>query len=133
MTSRETADVSPDQVMEDIRQKRGYLYPWQEFLAREDPEFIVNYEKMWDTIGARSVVLPAKFKQIILVAVLAALKDETAMRTQMRRAFRLGATKAELIEALQVAFIPGGALTLVHGYKILADVLAEPEQAQMAT
>ena len=133
MTSEDTSTLSAEEIMEDIRQKRGYLYPWQEFVAREDPEFIVNYEKMWDTIGARSVVLPLKFKQIILVAVLAALRDETAMRTQMRRALRLGATKQELTEALQVAFIPGGALTLVHGYKVLADVLAEHEQAQSAT
>ncbi len=129
MASQEAADMSPDAIMAEIRQKRGYLYPWQEFVAREDPEFIVNYEKMWDTIGSRSIVLPAKIKQIILVAVLAGLKDETAMRTQMRRAFRLGATKQELLEALEVAFIPGGALTLVHGCKVLAEVAAEVEQA----
>jgi alkylhydroperoxidase/carboxymuconolactone decarboxylase family protein YurZ len=129
MAAHEMEAASPDEIMEEIRQKRGYLYPWQEFLAREDPTFIVNYERMWDTIGARSVVLPLKLKQVILVAVLAALRDETAMRTQMRRAVRLGATKEELIEALEVAYIPGGALTLVHGFKVLAEVLAETAQA----
>ncbi|HWP49644.1 MAG TPA: carboxymuconolactone decarboxylase family protein [Candidatus Limnocylindrales bacterium] len=112
-------------ILDEIKAKRGYLYPWQELLAKEDPDFIKNYEKMWDTIGARSVVLPQKIKQIILVAVLASKTDEVALRTQIKRAFSLGATKQELIEAIEVAFIPGGALTLVHGLKALLDVMQE--------
>jgi len=112
-------------ILEEIKAKRGYLYPWQEFLAKEDPDFIINYEKMWDTVGARSVVLPQKIKQIILVAVLASKTDEVALRTQIKRAFSLGATKQELVEAIEVAFIPGGALTLVHGLKALLDVMQE--------
>jgi alkylhydroperoxidase/carboxymuconolactone decarboxylase family protein YurZ len=112
-------------ILDEIKAKRGYLYPWQELLAKEDPDFIKNYEKMWDTIGARSVVLPQKIKQIILVAVLASKIDEVALRTQIKRAFSLGATKQELIEAIEVAFIPGGALTLVHGLKALLDVMQE--------
>jgi len=116
-------------LVEEIRQKRGYVYPWQEYLAREDPTFVEAYERMWDTIGARSVVLDEKTKQLILIAVVCSRLDDVAMRTQIARGLRLGLTPTEIYEAIEVAFLPSGALTLVHGIKALVDQLPTEESS----
>lgn len=125
-------DEARQQLVADIRAKRGYIYAWQEALAESDYEFISKYEAMWDTIGARSVHVPQKYKQMILVAVLVSRLDDTSMRTQIRRALALGATKEELFEAIEVAFLASGAPALVHGIRAVLDVVAEaapPERA----
>ena len=43
-------------------------------------------------------------------------------------AFRLGASKEEIVEVLQSAYFHTGALTLVHGMIALIDVLKEMEE-----
>jgi len=116
--------------IDEIRAKRGYLYPWQEHMAEHDPDFLSSYEDLWDMIGARAVHIPEQTKQLILVAVVASQKDDIAMRTQMRRALRMGISQEEILEALQVAFLPTGALTLVHGVKGLIDSIAAEAEAE---
>lgn len=124
--------MSPSPI-DRIREKRGYLYPWQEYMAEHDPDFLSHYEDLWDMIGARAVHIPEQTKQLILVAVVASQKDDVAMRTQMRRALRMGVSPAEILEALQVAFLPTGALTLVHGVKGLMDSIAAESGTEPGT
>jgi alkylhydroperoxidase/carboxymuconolactone decarboxylase family protein YurZ len=110
-------------IIEEIRAKRGYLYPWQEYMAEHDPEFLGRYEDLWDAIGARATHLTPETKQLILVGVVASRLDDVAMRTQIARALRMGISPDALLEALQVAYLPSGALTLVHGVKALMDCI----------
>jgi alkylhydroperoxidase/carboxymuconolactone decarboxylase family protein YurZ len=114
----------PEALIAEIEAKRGYIYPWQEYLAREDPDFVERYEALWDMIGARSLVLPASVKQLILIGVVCSRLDDVAMRTQIDRGLRMGITAQEIAEAIEVAFLPSGALTLVHGIKALVDGVA---------
>jgi alkylhydroperoxidase/carboxymuconolactone decarboxylase family protein YurZ len=112
-----------DTLIEEIRAKRGYLYPWQEYMAEHDAEFLSRYEELWDSIGARATHLTAETKQLILVGVVASRLDDVAMRTQIARALRMGISPDAVLEALQVAYLPSGALTLVHGVKALMDCI----------
>ncbi len=126
MTSGENSGNSAersDALIATIREKRGYLYPWQDYLAREDPEFVEKYEDLWDTIGARSVVLTLQQKQLILIGVVCSRLDDVAMKTQIERGIRLGLSPMAIAEAIEVAFLPSGALTLVHGIKALRDAI----------
>lgn len=115
-------------IVEEIKKKRGYIDPWQKFMAEEDMDFIRAYEEVYDKIGIRSVALPLKYKQLILIAVLCAQRDHASAKTQIKRALRLGATKEEVIEAIEMAYLPGGAPTLIHGIKALIDALKESSQ-----
>jgi alkylhydroperoxidase/carboxymuconolactone decarboxylase family protein YurZ len=112
-------------IIDEIVAKRGYLYPWQQYMAARDPDFLQRYEQLWDMIGDRAVHLDAATKQLILIGVVGALRDDVALKTQIGRGMRMGITADQILEALEVAFLPGGALTLVHGVKALIDVIDE--------
>ena len=114
-----------DEVVSRAVEKRGYSPFWLRFMAEIDLEFLEAYNAPYETIGARSVHLPLKFKELITVAVLAVEHEDFGMRSHIKRALRLGATKEEIVEAFQTAYFHTGALTLVHGMKVLMEVLKE--------
>ncbi len=116
-----------DEVVRRAEEKRGYSPLWLRFMGEVDFELLKAYNDLYEKIGARSVHLPLKFKELITVAVLAVEHEDSGMRTHIKRAFRLGATKEEIVEALQAAYFHTGALTLVHGLKVLMGVLEEEE------
>ncbi len=121
-------ESNSEEIIQRIVAKRGYLYPWQQYMSEHDPDFLARYEELWDMIGARATHIDAKTKQLILVGVVSSRLDDVALKTQIGRAFRMGINADEILETLQVAYLPSGALTLVHGVKILMDVIAEQEE-----
>jgi AhpD family alkylhydroperoxidase len=119
-----------EEVVRRAEEKRGYSPFWLRFMSEVDLEFLEAYSALYETIGARSVHLPLKFKELITVAVLAVEHEDFGMRSHIKRALRLGATKEEIVEAFQTAYFHTGALTLVHGMKVLMEVLEEQKVAK---
>lgn len=124
-----TAVSRADEVVRRAEEKRGYSPFWLRFMAETDLEFLEAYNALYEKIGARSVHLPQKFKELITIAVLAVQREDFGLHSHIRRAFRLGATKEEIVEALQAASFHTGALTLVHGLKVLLEILEEQKTA----
>ncbi len=108
--------------------KRGYTPFWLREMGEADLDFLESYTAHYELIGARSVHIPLKYKELITLAVLAVEREDFGNRNHVRRAFRLGATKEEIIEAIQTASLHTGALTLVYGMKALMGVLEEEEE-----
>jgi len=73
-------------------------------------------------------VLPAKFREMIVVAAVAIGGYQSGLKQHVHRALQLGATKQELIEVFQSAYFHTGALTLVQGMIALIDCLKELEE-----
>lgn len=99
----------PDQLLEDIAAKRGYLLDMHRILAEADPAFLVHYEAFLDAayLGERS--LDRRTKELVYVAVLAALGSSRPHQlAHMRAALNAGATKAELLEVLEQVLPPAG-------------------------
>lgn len=120
-----STDSRNDDIIKEIVAKRGYLYPWQQYMSEHDPDFLRRYEDLWDMIGARATHIDAKTKQLVLIGVVSSRLDDVALKTQIGRGLRMGITSDEILEVLQVAYLPSGALTLVHGVKVLMDAVAE--------
>ena len=116
---------SAEEVVRRAEEKRGYSPFWLRFMSEVDLEFLKAYNDYYEKIGARAVHLPLKFKELITVAVLAVKREDFGMRSHIKRALRLGATKEEIVETFQAACFHTGALTLVHGMKVLMEVLEE--------
>lgn len=114
-----------EEVLRRAEEKRGYSPFWLRFMAEVDLEFLEAYEGLYQAVGARSVHLSQKFKELITVAVLAVKREDFGMGSHIKRALRLGATKEEIVETFQAASFHTGALTLVHGMKVLMEVLEE--------
>ena len=102
--------------------KRGYSYPEFEWLAKQDP----TYEQARLAYGAaiytrENPVLPVKYREIIASVVLA-FRGYPSIGPHIRRAIREGATMQEVLEAFEVATVPGGFPVLHFALPYLIEV-----------
>ena len=110
--------------LKKIKERRGYLLPTHEFIVKEDPDYIEDYERFIQGLNAKTKAFTPKEKELILVAVNCNLNYLPGLKTHMTWAFNLGATKAEVLETIEVAGVHRPqALTI--GIKMLVEVLEE--------
>lgn len=125
------AEGMDPEVAEEYRQLaeiRGYHFPKYEWLGRFDPAFErtrMQYIRM--TYTREDGVLPVKYKELIAALILAyRLYPSTGVH--FARALREGATVREIVEALELASIPGGQPLLLFGIEhLMALEVEEPE------
>ena len=117
------------QLLDEMMKKRGYVYPPYELLAKIDPDFLEAYDKIYTLIMPRERIFPEKIKELFYTVAIASRNpgDKNALKNHMKRALEKGAKKEEIVEALQCAFLPGGALTMLYGMDTLMEVLKEIE------
>jgi alkylhydroperoxidase/carboxymuconolactone decarboxylase family protein YurZ len=106
--------------------ERGYHFATFEWLSRHDPDFErARLETVKMTYTRPDGALPVKYRELIASAVLA-YRCYPSLKLHLARAMREGATLQEVIQALEVASVPGGQATLHFGI----DQLIELEQEQ---
>ena len=94
---------------------------WAETL---DPEYsAVRDELRRVAMGAGA--LSAKFKEMIVIGILASRGLQYGVAAHMRRAVQHGATRQELFEALKAAHIPGGGVAYSVGIRALQELEIE--------
>lgn len=108
--------------------RRGFVPYWLRVMADVDVDFLEAYERIYELTAVRRGKLPPKFREMIVIAAVSIGGYGPGIKDHIRRAFRLGATKEEIVEVLQSAYFHTGALTLVHGMIALIDVLKEMEE-----
>ena len=112
-----------DALIARMKKARGYIYPEWEFAARQDPEFVEAYNRIYELGLGDGQHVSAKVREFIAIALLAFRGSEkSALVAHMQRAIRLGATREELFEVLETCMVPGGALTFHRGLSALLDV-----------
>ena len=106
-----------------MKAARGYVYPEWEFAARQDPDFVEAYNRIYELGLGEGRHVPAKVREFVAIALLAFRGAEQAgLVAHMKRAIRLGATKDELLEVLETCLVPGGAPTFHRGLSALMKV-----------
>lgn len=106
-----------------MKEARGYSHPEWEFAARQDPEFVETYNRMYELGLGEGKHVPAKVRAFVAIALLAFRGLERAgLVAQMQRAIRLGATREELFEILEACVVPGGAPTFHRGLGALMEL-----------
>jgi 4-carboxymuconolactone decarboxylase len=105
-----------EKLLEEIKQKRGYVLDFHKLLAEEDPEFLRGYEAMISASYAKQGVLGQKIKEFVLIAVLTALRaDKKHISVHIKQAMEAGATKTEVLEILECIYPPCGTLRFMNG------------------
>jgi 4-carboxymuconolactone decarboxylase len=95
-----------------------------EVVARLDPEYFEKLKGIYvDATFGREGALPRKTKELIMVGITCALRAARGVRIHSERALKLGATPREVLEAVQVAAIPGGMPGLWLGVETLQEIL----------
>ena len=93
-------------------------------VAELDPEYFEKLKGLYvDATFGREGALPRKTKELIMVGITCALRAQRGVRIHSERALKLGATPREVLEAVQVAAIPGGMPGLWLGVETLQDIL----------
>ena len=99
-----------------------YGYAFTDWLAREDPEFMRARAPLSTLSFGEGKELSVKHKEMVIIGILAFRGREDGVVAHMRRAVEHGATKRELLEAIQAAAVPGGGPTLSTGVQALMEL-----------
>ena len=95
-----------------------------DIIAKLDPEYFEKLKGLYvDGTFGREGALPRKTKELIMVGITCALRAARGVRIHSERALKLGATPKEVLEAMEVAAIPGGMPGLWLGVETLQDLL----------
>ncbi|MFQ5851853.1 MAG: carboxymuconolactone decarboxylase family protein [Candidatus Binatia bacterium] len=100
-----------------------------ESISRLDPEYSEYVKGIYvDATFGREGALPRKTKELIMVGITCALNRPRGVKLHAQRALNLGATPREVLEAMEVAAIPGGMPGLWLGVESLQEILKEKGQ-----
>jgi alkylhydroperoxidase/carboxymuconolactone decarboxylase family protein YurZ len=102
-----------------------YGYPFWDWVAREDPEYVAARQPLSQLSVGEGKALSIKYREMVIIGILAFRGRKEGVIAHMRRAIDHGATKRELLEAIQSAAVPGGGPCFSTG----AQALMELDQA----
>ena len=109
-----------DALIERMKAARGYVYPEWEHAARQDPDFVEAYNRIYELGLGEGRHVPVKVREFVAIALLAFRgADQAGLVAHMKRAIRFGATREELFEILETCLVPGGAPTFHRGLTAL--------------
>ncbi len=95
-----------------------------DLIAQMDPEYFEKLKGIYvDGTFGREGALPRKTKELIMVGICCALNRPRGVKLHSERALTLGAAPREVLEAVEVAAIPGGLPGLWLGVETLNDIL----------
>jgi alkylhydroperoxidase/carboxymuconolactone decarboxylase family protein YurZ len=113
-----------DQSLGQATSPYGYAY-W-EWVAREDPEYAKARIPLSELSVGEGKALAIKYREMVTIGILAFRgASQEGMLAHMRRAIQHGATKRELLEAMESAAVPGGGPTFATGVRTLMQLDAE--------
>ena len=95
-----------------------------EVIAELDPDYFEKLKGLYvDGTFGREGALPRKTKELIMVGIACAIRVQRGIRIHSERALTLGASPREVLEAMEVAAIPGGMPGLWMGVETLQEIL----------
>src|SRR5215467_209035 len=92
-----------------------YGYPFWDWVAREDPEYVAARQPLSKLSIGEGKALSIKYREMVIIGILAFRGTKDGVIAHMKRAIEHGATKRELLEAIQSAAVPGGGPTFATG------------------
>ncbi len=111
-----------------MKKERGYMHPTWVYMVDKDVDFMESYNNLYERGLTNGKALAAKTRELIAIAILAFRGQENAVYLHAKRALILGATKQELLEAIETTIIPGGAPTFGTGLSALMRIEEEEKK-----
>jgi alkylhydroperoxidase/carboxymuconolactone decarboxylase family protein YurZ len=116
-----------DTIVTTMKEDRGYTRRGWEFIAEADPAFLEAYNGVYRAALMDGQALPAKYRELIALGILAFRNRGEGVRDHIKRAIRLGATQREILDAIETIIVPGGAPTMHCALQGLSEALDEIE------
>jgi alkylhydroperoxidase/carboxymuconolactone decarboxylase family protein YurZ len=101
--------------------RRGYWAPFWDDMLELDPEFFRAYTE-FSSVPWRTGTLEPKIRELIYIAIDASATHmyEPGIRQHVRNALRAGATRAEVMEVLELVSVLG-----IHACTVAAPILMQ--------
>jgi alkylhydroperoxidase/carboxymuconolactone decarboxylase family protein YurZ len=99
-----------------------YGYPFWDWVAKEDPEYVRARAPLSALSIGEGKELSVRHREMVIIGILAYRGRKEGVIAHMRRAIDHGATKRELLEAIQSAAVPGGGPTFSTGAQALMEL-----------
>ena len=113
-----------------MKESRGYVFDFHKIMVAEDLPFIKKYNEMSEAAYTDPRLLDSKTKELLFVAILTAKGATQAhIKTHMNLALKHGATKQDLLQTLELCFMPCGATAFMWGFDAWKDV-CNPERVE---
>lgn len=122
---RAGADERSERITRSMDQARGGPMPEEwEYAAQLDPDFMEAYARFSNTCWMPDFerALHPKFRVLIGIVLLAYRGYHWTLVRQMQRAMSLGASRQEILEALEAGVLFGGAPLLHLGLAALKEL-----------
>lgn len=125
MVREEELESKKKDLIEEMQRERGYLpEPWS-YVTEKDFDFMEAYNNLYKRALTDGRALQVKTRELIAIVLLAFRGNDHAVYEHIKRALRHGATKQEILEAIETSLIPGGAPTFSTGLRALMKVEEE--------
>ena len=124
----ESKSERAERLIESMFEARdGEMYEEWAWAAEQDPDFVEVYAEFTNALRGGKIErsIPTKYHELFYIVVLANRGFYWTLTSHMRRALKQGATKQEILEALEFAVTPGGAPVMHLGLRALMDLEAE--------
>ena len=119
MNNMDTLEQRKKDLTAKMSKERGYLQPQWQYMIDKDVDFIESYNNLYMGGLTDGKALPIKIRELIALAILCYRGLTDAAYEHSKRAIRNGATKQELMEAIETMIVPGGAPTFATGLAAL--------------
>ena len=97
-------------------QTSSYGYTYWEWMAQEDPAYARVHIPLSDLSDGEGQAPVIKYREMVIIGILAFRgTSQEGLLPHMQWAIHHGATKRELLEALESAAVPGGGPTFATG------------------
>lgn len=115
--------VTPEKFFEQAM--GGDVDPGHEFLATADPAYLRAYQEYALCLyGRDDNLVPRQWRELMVLALLAAQGSWDPFRLHLRRALKNGASPQRVLQALEITSVTAGMAALVKGASTLASELA---------
>jgi alkylhydroperoxidase/carboxymuconolactone decarboxylase family protein YurZ len=113
-----------------MSKERGYLQPQWQYMIDKDVDFIESYNNLYMGGLTDGKALPIKIRELVALGILCYRGLTDAAYEHSKRAIRHGATKQELMEAIETMIVPGGAPTFATGLAALMKIEEDDKKAK---
>ncbi len=128
---QETREERVRRITEKMHKDRGFTFDYLGFGAQLDPDYFEMYsQNHWGFFKESPRHLDPKTRELIALGILAFKGMDHSCYVHSKKALRLGATMEEVLEAFEVAAIPGGVPVLYFGLRALQRIAAEQAEAE---
>ncbi|MFP6871255.1 MAG: carboxymuconolactone decarboxylase family protein [Nitrospinota bacterium] len=115
------------QLYDEMREARGFVYPAFALLCETAPEMLEKYEDLKNHLMNSDGPFPEKYRELFIIVAIA-MRDPTytdGIKNHIKRAMKLGATVPEIVQAVFCTLAPCGMMAPIKVFTLFKEVIDE--------